>query len=394
LLIVSLLRGFGAVASIGLVYVVYHIYSPAISAEFFLFSSFCAFTSVVLKFGLDDYILKTFSLTQKLSPLGLVSKATLLGLIITLTIVPLIHNYYQFTIPWYYFLVLPLTVANSLYSSFFQARKNFYISLVGSSFVVPLATITIILSFSPSDLEGLVSVFCLAIFLQAVFLACACLNKKIFMLPGHDSVVFGKTQTVLWMNSVIGISGVHLIVLVSGSLMSSDEFSNFVVLLRTCQGSLMALVVINFTFIPYYRACVVAGRNAEGEALYRRTCFFGLFSTLLLTSFFLVLFQNPFALVPIRLLEMKANFFLLWPGFAISLCFGSIGYVYILSSRERISTLLGLATLALQLSLIGGLNHYSYEVFLILISSSYVLSKSVLYLIYRKYDHFKTFDHV
>ena len=134
LLIVSILRGLGALSSIGLVYVVYYFYTPAISAEFFLFISFCAFISVLLRFGLDDYILKTFSGTKQSNPHALILKATLLSLIITLIIVPLLHNYYQFNIPWYYFLVLPLMIVNSLYSSFFQARKNFYISLIGFKF--------------------------------------------------------------------------------------------------------------------------------------------------------------------------------------------------------------------------------------------------------------------
>jgi hypothetical protein len=394
LLTVSLFRGFGAFASIALVYVVYYLYSPAISAEFFIFSSFCAFTSCVLRYGLDDYILKNFSSTQEQNPLAIILKATLLSLVITLMIMPLIPIYYQFSMPWYYFLLVPVSVINSLGSSYFQARRSFYISLVGSSFIVPLATIVMIFIFSPSGIEELVLAFFLAILLQSAFLTCVCLKKRIYILPSQNISVFGKTQVVLWMNSVIGISAIHLIILVSSSYMSSDEFSNFVVLLRTCQGSLMALVVINFTFVPHFRACILDSRLTDGEALYRRTCIFGLVCSLMITGLFLAVFQNPFDLVPIRLLEMKMNFFLLWPGFAISLCFGSIGYVYILSSRERISTFVGFSTLVLQLSLIVGLNHYSYELFLILISCSYVLAKIVLYVIYRKHQQFKKFNYV
>ena len=224
LLTVSLLRGFGAFASIALVYAVYYLYSPAISAEFFIFSSFCAFTSCVLRFGLDDYILKNFSSTQARNPLAIILKATLISLIITLMIMPLISIYYQFSMSWYYFVLVPLSVINSFGSSYFQARRNFYISLVGSSFIVPLATIVIIFVFSPSDLEELVLAFLLAILLQSAFLTCVCLKKRIYTLPSQNISVFGKTQIVLWMNSVIGISAIHLIILVSSSYMSSDEF--------------------------------------------------------------------------------------------------------------------------------------------------------------------------
>lgn len=108
----------------------------------------------------------------------------------------------------------------------------------------------------------------------------------------------------------------------------------------------------------------------------------------------LAVFRKPSVLFPIKLSEMKANLFRLWPESPIGLCFGSTGSVYILNSREHISSFVCLSTLALQLFLIGGLNHYPYEAFLILISGLYLLSKCEFYLIYGKYGNFRKFDRV
>ena len=383
MLIVSLFRGLGAVASVALIYVVYYFYNLSISAEFFLFSSLCAFVTVVLKYGLDDYILKIFSESHRYNPLFLIAKALSISFIIVLfLIIPILHLYFNFTVPWYFFLIIPLSVGNTLSSSYFQASKNFYISLIGSSFIVPLVTIVIILIFFPSTSNQLVGSFCLSIILQTIFLTSAFVYKKIYNFELSENKIFGKTQLILWVNTIIGISSIHLIILVSNFFMSPEQFTNFVLLLRTCQSALMVLVVINFTFIPFYKTCIVEKRFSDASALYKRTCFLGFLCSIIITFIFFVGFQNYFSLVSSSFLEMKQNFFLLWPGFALSLCFGSIGYVFILNSQEKISTFIGFITLVTQIVLISGLEYYSYTLFLILMSFSYSFAKFILYLIY------------
>tara|TARA_B110000305_G_scaffold239378_1_gene307010 strand:- start:1284 stop:2471 length:1188 start_codon:yes stop_codon:yes gene_type:complete len=390
MLTISLFRGLGAFASIALVYVVYYFYSLSISAEFFLFSSLCAFTTVVLKYGLDDYILKNFSQSCQLNPLYLIFKALILSfLIVIFIIIPVLPIYYKFSVPWYFFLVVPLSVANTLSSSYFQARKDFYVSLIGSSFIVPLATILIILIFLPSDLNKLVSSFCLAIFLQSAFLVSIFLQKKIYNYEKQKNEIFGRTQLVLWLNTIIGISSIHLIILVSNSFMTLEQFTNFVLILRTCQSAMMVTVVINFTFIPYYRACIVEGRFFDASILFNRTCYLGLLASITMTGLFWVAFKDFFTFIPSSLLEMKTNFFLLWPGFALSLCFGSIGYVFIMNSKERISTFVGFIVLIFQIFLIHGIEYYSYESFLIFMSLSYAFAKIILYFLYIKFHQFK-----
>jgi hypothetical protein len=383
MLIISMFRGLGAIASVVLIYVVYYFYNVSISAEFFLFSSLCAFLTVVLKYGLDDYILKKFSEPNGLNPLFLIAKALSLSLLVVLfAITPILNWYFNFTVPWYFFLIIPLSVGNTLSSSYFQARKNFYISLIGSSFIVPLVTIVVILIFLPSSSSQLIGTFCLSIILQTIFLISAITYKKIYSLEAYENKIFGKTQFILWVNTVIGISSIHLIILVSNFFMSPEQFTNFVLLLRTCQSALMVLVVINFTFIPFYRTCIVEKRFSDGRVLYSRTCFLGFLCSIIITFIFLVAFQNYFSLVPLSFLAMKQNFFLLWPGFALSLCFGSIGYVFILNSQEKISTFIGFITLVTQIVLIYGLEYYSYTLFLILMSFSYTFGKIILYFIY------------
>jgi len=383
-------RAFGSLLSLLLVYFIAFKYTQNVANDFFVMLSAVVFSSSLLKWGSEDYIFKSYSkgVSRYLIDRFIVkvSYHSILIAILLLVIVHLFglqHLYYAHYLA--FIITLPMFVYSSLKAAQFQAESKFYLSSTISTYIVPLIIIASTQIFTISSLSNLIVVFLASYVVQALFSIkySRKMNRhaKETMYLLKDSGVYSRRH--LAYNNILGISSIHLIILFSSYFLDPEKFTDFVIVIKTCQAALIMVVLLNFKFIPSFSTCIRNGNYLSANELVKNYILYGLSASLLVSVSALISINFFAHYIDPGVLLIIDQIYLLWPGYAANLAFGSIGYAFILLSQEKIPLMIGTASMAGQLFVIYVFSN-DFNVLLPMLALMVAFPKFYLLLFYFK----------
>lgn len=383
-------RSFGSLLSLLLVFFITLKYPESVANNFFMMLSAVVFFSSLVKWGSEDYIFKSYSKGVSKHSLDIfilkVSYHSIFIAIFSLVIMHLFGLKYFSYLQYYAFIIaLPMFVYSSLKAAQFHAESKLYLSSTISTYIMPLIIIVTTYIFTISTLPNLILVFLVSYFSQ-VLLSIKFSRKiggesrkKKYLLK--DSGVYDRRY--LAYNNILGIASIHLIILFSGYFLDPKKFADFVIILKTCQAALIMVVLLNFKFIPSFSTYIRNSNYSSANKLVKTYIAYGIIISVLLSIVLLMSSSLLKDYMNLRILSIVDQFYLLWPGYAVNLAFGSIGYTFILLSQEKISFMIGLVSLVGQLLVIFIFSN-DFNVLLLMLAFMAAFPKFYLLFVYFK----------
>jgi len=393
---------FGAAIGLLLTLVVAKAVSKEVAGHFFTAYSITIFLSFLLRFGMDDIILRYSSSVNNLNTLYKAQCALVKAISISIitsviwctlvfglqdVLVSIYSNKVVATLQSLSFLVFFLVFVN-LFSTFFQGLKFYFIAILGLAYIPPLTTVTFLLIMDDINLSSLSYTYVLS----AAFSAITLISCYYFMYCGKKSIELPKTLKVelketvkftgassLWLSSIGGQFLLYGGVIIGGIYLNVESLAELSVSTRLSQLAPLVLVIINYTFAPKARELFLSKNYRDLKNTYLKSiafCF-AIMSLLTIFVFFALDWVSYF-------LGEKYNglgdvFWILWFGQFINVSLGPIGYVYIMCDREKLISylaLLSVTVLCIALFVIS--SYQSVELVALIVSVIIAFNKLLL----------------
>jgi O-antigen/teichoic acid export membrane protein len=345
--VVSILRLLSAIIPFFITILISNILEPKDAGNFFAAYSLILFVSTLIRLGVDDQVLiMSSNQTQSI--------AVLLLKIRTLLIVPVIlgiswviivislkcfgfFNGKDFAQVIYILALIPLvTMFYTVIAIIFQGQGNYFISILGLSFLLPF-TFILLLLFNLGELQlievtyyiliatlsnALVMTFILAIKLKG--------NKS----KENKKIEFTRNKFKLnyALNSLVAVFFVQAPIFIAGFLLPSEDVTNVALASRLSQTLVLLLLVVNFTFGPDARRLFEKNMIHELILLWQKKVYLlwcaGFVVSLL---FWTVIYDNALFIKYIKIDNLVL--LILWLAQIISISFGPIGFLMIMSNQ-------------------------------------------------------------
>ncbi|MDF1621705.1 hypothetical protein [Pseudothioclava nitratireducens] len=345
------------------------LYAPTKSADYFAAFSAATLLSFILKFGMEDFVVKHYMEPEDRD--GYCAKAlivTYLALLRATFFILGIAATGAFFWPEskvLFNLIGTLLTATALavtstYGAIYQSQRRFRAAaLLG--FLVPAVILFVPLSLRMSD-SPTVILFSSSAASAAIATLFARREIKVFD--------FSLTQLPKWINffkrsSIYFLGGfgtyalTHLPIVMSRAFLEAEFTRDLSLSIRLAQSMLIVIALMNFRFAPVVRALFLEGRREEIWPLYSQYLRYSIFSTIVLSVMFWTIVFTARAWLPISLKEVGSSVDLfvlaiIWLGYSANSCFGPIGTLFIMTDRQKVNVFLTLLTLALLVGTLFG----------------------------------------
>lgn len=396
---ISALRGLGVLAGFGATLAVWifldteqaGIYYSAL-ALFFLFAYFT-------KFGIDDFSLKSAATDiEDQSLLNTFIKSTVIYLCIFALLIasfPLIRPY---IIEVYGDSVLVVLINLFLGLFFFQAAQTIGVILQGrgrykSSIVLvyffPQSLQIILISlFQLNTAEHISLVFSGTYFLSSVL-------AVIIFVRGLENLSFAKIQWLYksgdipelftyWVTSVSAQLQLHAPTAISASYLEYTQVALLAFTLKCCQLSYSLLVIVNYNFAPRARKLFLQGDLSRVWSLYKKSALICLQVLVGLTIAVYIGFKIMHFANVTKFIQIELLFWVLWPSFFINVAFGPIGFLLIMTNKQKVLAQISLVlSVTLCLSLLAASYLASLPAVVAICFFSVILSKFIPFIAYK-----------
>ena len=350
-MIFNLFRLFGAFVSVSLTIFVATQYPPIIASKFFIAYSSLFLVSSVLKFGFEDTVLKAGA--------SGVSDTIAVSWIVGITTLSLLFSFFLYIIDFFSILklarddallvcaIIPTNVVCTLTGFYLQGKRRYVTSTIVQAIIVPGSFVFFAMLCKVYGYEYPL----LNIYLLASIIGLICALSSLYSHVNHrfefkfcDLIkVDWKEQKFLYVNSLMSILALHGVVVASALLLVPAEVVELNLILRICQTSSVIILVLNFTFAPKIRELHNKKDQDAVMVIYSKSVGLGL-TLALIASVFYYFFIEIFGTYFSNEVNIpKKEFWILWLSYATNLALGTIGYLYIMTDRARISSLTGLA---------------------------------------------------
>jgi O-antigen/teichoic acid export membrane protein len=381
----NIFRFFGALVSISLTFYVATVYSSSIASSFFIAYSSIFVLAALLKFGFEDAVLKAASSKSESSAApSWIIMITFLSAIFS-TLIYHLEIYIPLKIPKNDFIlisyILPMSVFYGLIGFYLQGKKKYILSTLVQAIFVP--SLFILLSFFSNFYSldyKLLFIYLVAVSLSTIFtLLIFLLNiNGIRYLTIKDFMrINWNEQKFLYLNSVVAIMFLHGIILAASFSLSESEIIELNLILRLCQVSSLMILVLNFTFAPNIRGYFEKKNYTAISNTYKRSIYIGATLSIFISIFYYFFINN----LTNRYFEIaipQTEFWILWISYAINLCIGTIGYLYIMLDRAKVSSLMGFAITITMFSVIWYFVPEKLIEFVIIISIFNAMTRALL----------------
>jgi O-antigen/teichoic acid export membrane protein len=352
-MIFSFFRLLGAIFSVYLTIFVATQYSILESGQFFTAYSVLLILSGILKLGFEDGILKAASgsVSDEVICSWIVCVAGVACLFASILFYLDITFFAKFTgnEKIAFFVSLPAMVVTGLISFYLQGKQKFIYATLTQSIFTPGAFIIIACysSYFDHPVPLVVNIGCsnLTALIAALWIYMKTNKVKFTFKLVHILSVRKVDQCYLYLNSLMGVFYLHGLILLAAYILGEKEVSQLTVALRLCQASSVLVLVMNFTFAPKIRQLFTIGDYLAIKKLYLSSVFLGLALAASCTLFYLLLIDQLQFLFFGKTLISGSLFWPLWAGYAVNLCLGTIGYLYIMLDRHAVSTTVGVTVM-------------------------------------------------
>lgn len=380
---VSLLRLLGALGGVAVTLFVGSFYSSIEASTFFVQYSTILLTAAVLRFGFEDSLLRFVSGGgASFVACGIIAKVVVCAITL-LAVIYFFSNFfagggYPASADIEYFLI-PIYVFLILVSSVLQGLGRYKTAILVNSILFPFFFITLnVVSFFISAPVEITDALVAAVLLSFIV---ATLVSVPHLLEGRGRKTILTTpaeQGFFYINSMLGVFGIHGVILIADRLLRESDFVEFSLILRMCQMVSVFVVVMNFTFAPKARALFVKRKYEKLCGEYMKTMGIGLLLSFSLTIFIFLISLMGYAEFKIfSVLELN-SFWIVWSAFCLNLIFGCVGYLYIMMDNVKISSLVGLSSTVGMMCIFLIKRPSDIESFAIIFASFSVLSRFLL----------------
>lgn len=345
------------------------LYTPTKSADYFAAFSAATLLSFLLKFGMEDFVVKHYVDPEDRD--GYCAKGlivTYLALLRATFFILGISATGAFLWPEskvLFNLIGTLLTATAMaittsYGAIYQSQRKFRVAaLLG--FLVPAVILFVPLTLRVSD-SPTVILFSSSAASAGIAIIFARGEIKIF---GFSLYQFPKWIAFLNRSSIYFLGGIgtyaliHLPIVMSRAFLEAEFTRDLSLSIRLAQSLLIVIALMNFRFAPVVRSLFLEGRRDEIWPLYSKYLRYSIFSTIVLSVIFwaIVFTARAWLSIYVQVVGSSVDLFVLaiiWLGYSVNSCFGPIGALFIMTDRQRVNVFFTLLTLALLVGTLYG----------------------------------------